>query len=427
MGSARLSTVRAFLPYAAIPLLGGLAPLMVIPAITSMMGASTWASVAVAQSIGAGVAVIVELGWGVTGPQLVAASSERRRRQVFAASVYSKTPTVLTGAAAAAALAAFLVPSRADPVMMLVAAGTTFTAFQQNWFFIGARTPGRALTTDTWMRVGASAISAGALAMGAPLLVYAIAMLLQPLLSLALASRAVRPEWATPRRAVSIAAASIREQGVVTLGRSIGGLYTALPIAIVSIAAPASVAEFSALERMMRMGLSALSAVPQSLQGWIGASLGAERARRARRALALNGALGIVAGSAFFVIGRPLVHVLFTGEIRVDQASVAAFAVVVTLVCTSRGAGLALVAVGGANSITLATALSAVVGVPGIYVLSATHGATGGALGEIAAESVGLAVQLVLLGTRLRGDRWTDPRPSVKAGSDLRRRDDEFA
>ena len=78
------------------------------------------------------------------------------------------------------------------------------------------------------------------------------------------------------------------------------------------------------------------------------------------------------------------------------QESVIAFGLVVALICASRGAGLALVGLGRANSITIATALSAAVGAPAIYLLSRAYGAAGGAAGEIAAETVGLAVQLVL-------------------------------
>lgn len=392
---ALLRRVGEFLPYVAIPVLGGLAPIMVIPAITSTQGASVWATVAVAQSIGAGAAVVVELGWGVTGPQLVAAASPEERRSIFAASVYSKVPVVGLGALVSGALA-FLLAGQGGLVPALVAAGAALVALQQSWYFVGTGRPRDALLTDTSVRVLTSAASAAALLAGAPLLVFALLMVAQPIASLALASLRARPRWEQPRRALSIGLASTRTQGVVTLGRSIGGVYTALPIAIVSVAAPSAVADFAALERLMRMGLTVLNSVPQSLQSWIGGSTGGERIRRTRAAVLWNAALGVVAGTAFALLGGPVSRLVFTGEITVSRESTLAFALVVALVCTSRGTGLALVGLGRANSITVAIAVSAAVGAPAIYLLAQAFGAAGGAAGEITAEAVCLVVQLLL-------------------------------
>jgi len=70
---------------------------------------------------------------------------------------------------------------------------------------------------------------------------------------------------------------------------------------------------------------------------------------------------------------------------------------VILLICTSRGLGLALVAVAKARMISVASILSAVVGTASFLMLAKEFGVSGGFAAEILAEFTGLLVQVLVL------------------------------
>ena len=84
--------LRGVLAYAAFPMIGAVTPLLAIPAISQQFGAPGWASIAVGQSVGAAASVAVELGWGLTGPQAVAAT-DRADSLGVSSGVVDQVPT----------------------------------------------------------------------------------------------------------------------------------------------------------------------------------------------------------------------------------------------------------------------------------------------------------------------------------------------
>lgn len=399
--SGHVRRLLSVAPYVAAPGLAAAVPLLTIPAITLNFGVDDWASIAVGQAVGAGAGIVAELGWGVTGPQRAAAGSPHERLQLYLRSLVSKVLPV-TVLALVAGITAWVLAPTVQMEAAVIAVGATGAALSQSWYFVGTGEPRRMILTDTVPRVVLTVSAAVTLFFGAPLVVYSAAALLFPVVTVALGLLTVRPGRLSLRAAPAVTRCTLREQRTISVGRAFGALYTALPIALVGAVNPGALAVFSAGERLMRMGLTLLAGFPARLQSWVGVAEGQEKISRARQTIGLSGALGLAAGAAYLVLAPAASQIIFAGQVTIAPGLAALFALNVVLICTSRGVGLALVAVGAANSITYAAVLAASLGAPAILLLSAEFGAEGGAMGEVVAECTGLAVQTIMLMRFLR-------------------------
>ncbi|MDX2376583.1 hypothetical protein M4I32_07195 [Microbacterium sp. LRZ72] len=405
MAFRRIFYLAAFL---LVPALSAVTPLIAIPAITSTAGARGWEAYALGLSIGSAACVIVELGWPLTGPQRVAAEAPGDRWRTLVSSIRTRLLVllILGPLAVLVAIALTRITGAAYTITAaLMAAASASTGLSGNWYFTGVGKPLRILTSDAIPR--ALLVSAASLAVvgGAPLQVipagFLIAVLFSPVASLLLA-RHERREKArfTLRDDVRV----MRLQFTAMSGRSVAALYAALPITLVGIFAPAAVATFAAAERLMRMSLTVLQAVPNALQNWLGSAPSrGEMRRRARMAIALNSSVGVVAGTGFALIAPWFAPILFTGTVAIDPLLATAAGIVLALVCVTRATGpLALIRYGRVHAVTASAIAAAIVGVPAICILAVLYGAVGATMGEILAEVTAASVQIAVLWRILR-------------------------
>ncbi|RWZ46601.1 hypothetical protein ELQ90_14275 [Labedella phragmitis] len=375
-------------------MLSAVTPLLAFPAISSNFGAFGWAAIALGQSFGAAAAVLIELGWGLTGSQRIARASEKNRRKLLAASLATKL-VVVPVAVPVAVIAAILAPEFSTEAA-LACIGSALVGLSSIWFFIGAGSPGKILVTDSIPRLVFVTSAALWMNAGGPLVSFGLALILSSLIALALALRTagVRP------RDFSIVRGRrlwlfLRAQMTALSGRAVSALYIALPVALVGIVAPSVLPVFAAAERLQRLGLSVLQAVPNSLQGWVGGARTAElRLRRAGQALGLNVVLGLISGVGFVLIAPVMSEWIFAGTATLPIEICLVSGLVIFLVCVSRATGgIVLVALKKVGIISVSAFAGAVVGVPAILLLAATFGAIGALLGEVIAEGTVLAVQ----------------------------------
>jgi O-antigen/teichoic acid export membrane protein len=392
-----------------VPALSAAAPLAVIPAVTSIYGASGWAAVAVGLSVGVATAVVAELGWGIVGPQRVARGI-RPPGDLFATAAASKlvATAILLPVATAVTLA---VVDEHRPAAALVSVGVALGALSPTWYFIGLGRPLLVLLAETVPRVLVSLASAVAIAAGAPLEVYGAGMVLAAVVTFGVAPRlgGARLPGAGDFRAVP---AVVRSRLVLVVGRGVTTTYKSLAVALLGTVSPGSVAGFAAVDRPLRMGLQVVSAIPDRLQTWVGVPSAELAHRRSLISLGLNAGLGLVVGIVFAVSMPAVAVVLFTGAVPVSPDLAVAGGVLIAVICASRGAGLALVSSGRHAHTTTSSIGSAVVGVPGILVLGAHHGALGAVWALVLAETVGLVVQLVVLARSRPAEPVPVPEPT---------------
>lgn len=384
------------------PLVTMAMPFVVIPAVSATAGASGWAAVAVALAVGGAGAVLAELGWSLDHVQQITLADERRRHEIWTTSLGVKALACFA-VAPAAAVAAALIVDQHRLAAAAVAAGTVLTgAFAPGWFFVGAGRPGAALLCEALPRAVLLAGAATAMALGAPVEAYGLALLLGPVLSV-LASHVVAglPVLPSPA-ALAAGPAHLRGRWTIVRGRAISTVYTMLPAAVLGVVAPGTVAAFSASDRPARMGFGVLAALPARLQSWLGASPDhTVRARRIRTAVLLNTGAGIMA-AAVFVLAMPLVTpVLFAGTVELSTALLVASGTLVIVMSVSRGFALGLVTTRAAHRITTAVTAAALVGLPALVGGALVGGATGAVLGLVAAEATGVVVQAALLRSTL--------------------------
>lgn len=397
---------RAGLGFAVIPLLGIITPLLVLPVLTSRFGEPAWVAVAVGQSIGAGFVTIGEMGWGLSGPQRVARQAPTSALSLSILSI--QTRLVVLGPLALVTVCAALLISPTNGVWAAsVALATLLTSLSLSWMFLGQTRPWLVVTFEAFPRLIGLAIAAGLMLVGFDFWVYPVVGLGIPaivavVLSLAHVRRQTSQKariWKA--RQVRLA---IRSQWSAVLTRSSSALYIALPVSLVSIVSPDSVAVFAAGERILRICLGGLIALPNAMQGWVGsASQANDRRQRVRKSIGWGIAMGLVGGVLFAFLAPTASSVLFSGVATIPPSTAAVFGTTLAIVCISRiTGGIGLVASRQVNRLAQSALLGALVGVPAILVLALFFGAVGGAAGELAAEAAVLSFQWLSLKKYLR-------------------------
>lgn len=401
---SRLSSIIPFIlrvgAFAMLPAISALTPLIAIPVITSQFGAEGWVAVALGISIGTAAAVLVELGWGLNGSIRIARASPVARPRILALAMITKSLMSLITLGPIVGVSLFL-QSEGSTVTILIACAYMLTGTSSAWYFIGLGSPGKILDCEVLPRLSLVLIScAGMQFWDWPIESYCIALILAALLS-AVAVLRVERIVASDFLSHSLRRVlfAFRRQGQALFARSASAIYIALPVVIVGFVSPGSVLVFSAAERLIRMSLTVLQSVPNSLQAYVGGAQGlGDRRDRVFRSVSVNVAVGILAAFTFAALSNVLSMVLFSDLIDFSSWAIVFGSVIIFLTCASRSVGsLGLVAYNDVRSISRSAVLGACVGVIGLL-LGARYYGPSGALGAMAlAEFAVLAYQAVAL------------------------------
>lgn len=409
--------MRRFLQLCAfliIPAVSAVTPLIAIPAITATAGIGGWEAYALGLSLGSAGGVVVELGWPLTGPQRVAAERPGQRWATLVSSLRTRLLALVVVAPVVTAISVLLaINTQSEHVVTaaLMALACVTVGLSGSWYFTGTGRPLRILASEALPRAVLIIAASIAVVAGAPLETipagYLLSAIISPVATMLLARHeresAAHYTLADDLRVMRLQSAAM---GV----RSIAALYMALPITLVGAVAPSALATFAAVERLMRMGLTVLQAVPNVLQNWLGSAADRhQRRHRATRSIAIMAAVGVASGVVFTVATPLVTPLLFSGTLEVGWQLAALGGVVVALVCISRASGgLALVAYRRVPALTLSTVAGAVVGLPTICLFAVLAGAAGAFAGEILAELTVITVQLLALRVVLKAERSDD-------------------
>lgn len=390
--------------FVVLPVAGVLVPLAALPAFGSF-GEDVLLSVLYAQSVGASAAVVVELGWGLSGTQRVARQAAGNVRQLVALSTATKLWVAIPVFGLVVMFMALFAPSAA-PVYLVIALTGAVASINVNWVLVGLGRPWAVFLIDTLPRALATLVGATLIWIGGSLWSYAIAMLFAALTSAVAGLVLLRVQASHFRRYRSRhVGRALRAQGSALSGRSISALYIALPITLVAAVTPTSVAaSFAAAERMQRMALTGLQAFPNWMQARIGGvpDPGARRAR-AVRSIWVNAAVGLGGGLVFALLTPWVSGIVYAGAVELTPEQAALGAALILIVSVSRAVGsIALVAVDRVDGVAWSALVGAALGVPLLLVLPVALGAVGGQLAEIFAEIAVLAVQTWVLARALR-------------------------
>ncbi len=182
-----------------------------------------------------------------------------------------------------------------------------------------------------------------------------------------------------------------------------GGAYNSMVVTLVGIsAAPAQAASYVSGDKLYRIAQYSVSALGNSMQGWVVERGTPEFGRRIRTSLLLHLALGLMGFTVFATLAPWLSGALFGEVVAIDRPTAIALGVATLGIALGTTLGrITLVGMGARREFLMSALLAAAVGVPAILILSSQFGAVGGAWGLASAEIVSVLAQTAWL-VRLR-------------------------
>lgn len=394
--SSAMRAARRILLFTGVPALGAFSPLIVLPALTSALGASGWASLAVAQASGAFGALFLNWAWNVQGPSLVAGAAPADRARLYAESMRSRALSALVALPAAAVVAFAVAPSYRGSAA-LMAATISLAGMLPSWYFIGTASPVRLACFDALPRIFTAAASALLLAIAPSDWTYPTLLLMSTVVAVGIGSATLSGRVLHLPGRDDLRAA--RARWFLVMSGLISSGYTTLTIPIVAILAPAAVPVFAAAARFQGYGTLGLSAVTNSAQAWVSAHgiEHREASRRRLRALLGNSAAGLAAAALLVVVLPSASHLLFSGTVtlHLPEALLVGGTVLMLAVSMSTTFHL-LIPTGRTRVVATSGIVTSAIGVPLLVVLTLAGGAVGALAAVLVAETISASIQLAV-------------------------------
>jgi O-antigen/teichoic acid export membrane protein len=303
----------------------------------------------------------------------------------------------------AVAVAALVAPSDYRLDAGLMAFSASMSGLAGAWYMIGLGRAGFIAIYEIAPRIVATIVAAVVVLGGGDVIWYPLLLLVAAIVSVAgfairtLGRRAFqRGRWADVRQVLRANRSSMATEVA-------GGAYNSMVVTLVGIsAAPAQAASYVSGDKLYRIAQYSVSALGNSLQGWVVERGTPEFARRIRTSLLLHLALGLVGFVIFATLAPWLSGALFGEVVAIDRPTAIALGVATLGIALGTTLGrITLVGMGARREFLMSALLAAAVGVPAILVLSSQFGAVGGAWGLASAEIVSVLAQTAWL-VRLR-------------------------
>lgn len=386
------SLVLRFAGFTGAPIISALAPFIILPVVSRIVGDAGWANFSTGQSVGILGMVGVLFGWGVLGPVRVArAGSDHERAAILRESLRSRIPLSILVVPAVGVVTwlicsdAYRVESVAVAVVM--AAGGLTPA----WFCIGEGNPRGVMLFDAIPKLVASLIALPVIALTGQVLWYPILLAVLTLPSFAAhawltISAHAHPAHA-PRAVLVVLRTLVPTAAIDATGNAYGS--TAIPIATAGLA-PADASAFASADRAYRIGTLAVVAVANAFQAWVLDRGVVDARRRHLAALVTHAFLGVLGGAAIALLGPWATGLVFGAKVAAQPVPCMLYGV--AFLCISLATPLIrniLIPASRFRVVLIATVAAAVVGL-GIMLMGAQLGsaamiATGVASSEFTA------------------------------------------
>lgn len=295
------------------PILSALAPFIILPLVSRIVGAEGWANFSAGQSIGILGMVGVLFGWSVMGPVRVARAQDSTERAVILHESLRSRVVTATVAIPLAGVATWCVSSdayRAESVAVAIA--MTVGGFTPAWFCIGEGNPRGVMIFDALPKLAASLLALPLIAATGAVMWYPVLLLAVTVPAFALhARRAAHSDLrrdAELRPVRSVLRTLVPTAAIDAAGNAYGS--TAIPIATAGLP-PTEASAFASADRAYRIALMAVIALGNAFQAWVLTPAADDPARRQRLALVSHVVLGIVGGLGIALLGPLLTGVLF--------------------------------------------------------------------------------------------------------------------
>lgn len=394
--TARPGVLSRLIRFGGLQAANAIAPLLVLPIVISIVGPDGWVGLANGLGVGTAAAVAVALAWPITGPPRVSSATLGEAQDVFREGLVMRAIAYLPVGLLTTLVVIFLTPDGVDvAVPIAMALAMALNGLNSNWYYIGRGEAGGILRFESLPKLAATILTIPAV------LSTGLAILYPLLLGIAALGGVVASTWSITRWKGMVSAikpAIRRLPSSVPLGLagllSTGSTALAVPVATLSGAGVGPVGSFAAAVRLRSMAQAGIGAGTSALQSWV-SEQGLNVLRlRAKKALLINGSLGLAAGLGVLILA-PLIDTLIFGP-DVQISLMTASLLGLTCLFYSLSASLTyhiLGPLGKSRTVVLATSISSIVSVPLVFFLAQNYGASGATAGVAFAEGLTVTIQ----------------------------------
>jgi O-antigen/teichoic acid export membrane protein len=375
-----------------LPALSLLATLVLLPLISRRFGPAGWVALALGQSIGALVSVIVGMAWPIIGGNLVArATTTQEKMSIFRASAYSRI--IVLGILLLIAVPITILLSDHYPwVTASFMVGVSLNGLTATWYFAGLGQPRQLIMNEGVVRLVGYIVALAGLLLGWNLGWYGAVTI-----AIGLAMFSVN-WWTIMGRSRlwlpgsgDLALRTIRQQISGTVARVLQASFAFGGPTIFSLIAPLQLPLYSALYQVQRAGNNSLNILPSAFVSWVGSASPAERRRRMRNSIAFIVAVCLIIIISWVSLGPLILDFLFANRFNLSVGGnfLLALSIATVLFCKSLEL-LILVPLGRAQLVFASNSAASLVGVILVIIGAITFGALGG-IGALALSYGALA------------------------------------
>lgn len=395
--SASPGLTRRVLAFAGLPFLSLITPFLFLPVLARVAGADAWLAIAIGQSVGAFLALFIALGYNTVGPTMVALAGPADRPSVLRRSVLARLVLFLPSAVLAIVVSALIAPDghRVEAAAMSLA--MALTGLSSAWYMIGLGRAGLIVVYEMLPRIVATLVAAVLLLLLGQVIWYPALLIGAALVSVVLFLGRTVGLWELARSRPGELREALAFNRSAMATEVVAGAYNSLAVTLVSLSAPAvQAASYVSGDKLYRIGQYSVSALGNALQGWVVEDDREHFAERARRALTLHIALGLLGLAGFCLLGPWLSGLLFGEAVAIDPATAIGFGVATFAIALGTAVGrVILVGLGARREFLTSVIVGASIGVPAILVLAALFGAAGGAWGLAIGELASVTSQSI--------------------------------
>lgn len=395
--------------FAVTALISGAVNVATIPLVVGSVGAQAWASIAAGQAVGIVGSIFVQLGWGVTGPAVIATTRDDvKRARIYLESLIYRGAMLPVIVLPVALTSWYVVPSEYSLAASVAGVGSVLLGLTASWYFVGRGDPASLLKLDTIPRVLATCAGAGMLLVYPSALLFSAAIVVSSILPLIFASITI---WRTARRADShkhLFGGWVRtrelivEQTPGVVSSIVSQTYKYLPLIVISALRPDQAAAFALIDRIVKFGIAAVKPVSQSLQAWVPAGGEGLLASRAQKAMGIASLAALVACLTFLFVGPWVTGLLGTDAIQMSYWLLVPAALILGLSALTQTGLQSLLALRKGGAVAWAVTAAGIVGTALLWPAVLVFGAVGALSCLLIAESVFLILQLVIIRRTVR-------------------------
>jgi PST family polysaccharide transporter len=399
---SKTALVRRFAGFTLVPLVGTLAPLLLLPVAARVGGVDGWYSLSAGQAIGTFGSIVITYGWNVLGPALVAKSTgESARSKLWAESLGERLLLSMAVLPVVAIVSWALGAGEYRLFTVAMAVAFSLNGLSPNWFFIGAGDPRGLATYEMVPRLVATLLAALIIFMTQSLCSYPLLWIAASILGPAAVQRKLGwPPLFAGRRLCEIFDGLKARLGVAGID-ALGGVYVSAPVPVAGATGSSVVAgSVASADKLYRFALITVTTLGNTLQAWTldpAAENPRSRHLRAIYAHVLLGAIGMV---GIGMVGEYGSALLFGEAVKASSATMWFYGAAFFAVSASTPLIRNILVPSLKTRFVLAgTAIGALSGVVAMSMLGRLHGATGVAAGFMLSE---IMLVLVILPPSVR-------------------------